>query len=200
MPDHDTFPHDPDDAEMTYARNEALIRRDLAHDKFGGFDLPATLIGALVAIAMTAILGGIAGAVFGMTLFDGSISLDQPELISAAIVGAVVLCVSYFVGGWAAGRIARYNGTRNGVVAAIWTLVLGILGGAAATAFGERYDFMSGISAPSFAASDNVTLGAVSAIVAVALMVLFAAFGGRRGEAYHDRADHVLTDPRPHGA
>ena len=67
--------------------------------------------------------------------------------ISSLVGGVAVLFVAYVIGGWAAGRIARYDGARNGFAAGIWTLVFAaILAGLGAWIgseygglWGERY-------------------------------------------------------------
>lgn len=184
-----------------YARNDAAVRMESTRDRFGGVDVPATIIGALVAVALVAILGAVGGALLGTTVFGESAQLVRADMIPLAIVGAVVLAVAYFFGGWAAGRVARYNGTRNGVVAALLTMLLAVVGGAAGTMLGDRYERLAGIAGPNWLSSDQAVIGgAVSAVAAVVLMILFAALGGRRGEAYHRRADAYLTEPRYRGA
>ncbi|MBW3671980.1 MAG: hypothetical protein KY432_09970, partial [Acidobacteria bacterium] len=56
----------------------------------GGVDVPASLVGALVAIAATLVLGGVAGAILGTRVFRDP-SLRTDEVLVAAIVGAIVL-------------------------------------------------------------------------------------------------------------
>jgi hypothetical protein len=203
MPDHTD--HDQDRrlayrSEEVYDRHDADVRREVVHERFGGVDVPATLVGALVAMALTTILGAVGGAILGTTLFGGDTTIQSTDVLPAAVVGGLVLALAYFVGGWAAGRVARYNGTRNGVMAAVWTILFVLALAAAATYFGDRYDVLAQIGIPNWLTSDDVmTGGIVGGIAAVVLMVLFAAFGGRRGEAYHDRADSVLIEPRAHG-
>jgi hypothetical protein len=198
--------HDHDDrrtherAEEIYTGNDARVRREVTMDRFGGLDLPATMVGALVAFAATAILGATAGALLGTTIFGDTGSIQAQDVVPAAIVGGLVLALAYYTGGWAAGRIARYNGARNGVFAALWTIVLVVAAGAAAVSFGDRYDVMSGIGMPNWLSGDEATMGGIAGgVIAIVLMVLFAAIGGRRGEAYHRRADVHLTEPHAHG-
>lgn len=191
-------------SERVYAEHDADVRMETTRDRFGGIDVPATLVGALVALAVTAILGAVAGAVLGITIFGDTTdttAIQSSDVLPAAIVGGLVLALAYFIGGWAAGRVARYNGARNGIVAALWTLLFAVAAGFGASYFGDRYDVMSSIGVPNWMTSDTaMTGGIIGGIAAVVLMVLFAALGGRRGEVYHHRADVALTEPHFHGA
>src|SRR5688500_5292633 len=91
-----------DRTDEVYDRNDAVVRHEVVHDTFGGVDVPATIAGALVALALTGLLGAVGGAIFGTTVF-GTGDVAPSTLASAAVVAGIVLCISYFVGGWTAG-------------------------------------------------------------------------------------------------
>lgn len=177
-----------------------------ARDRFGGLDVPATLFGMLVALAMLLLLSGIASAAIGTIAYQTGIQGNQQELsIGALIAAGVVVFVAFVIGGWASARMARYSGALNGLMVAIWFLVLMlILAGLGAIA-GDEYNLFGDLqvaqaSLPNWFSEDTVTTGAIiSAIVFVILMFVGSFLGGLWGERYHRRADAVVASIREGG-
>ena len=176
------------------ARPDVGVRA--AHDRFGGIDVPASLVGMLTALALLVLLGGLVGAAFGAIGYQTGLDRDDVEDISLAslIGGLVVLFLSYLVGGWTAGRIARYDGPRNGLMTAIWTLLLAAVLSALAAWLGDEYDVLRNRELPQWFSTDALTTAAiVSGVVAVATMIVAAVLGGAWGERYHRRADATIA-------
>jgi hypothetical protein len=170
-----------------------------ARERFGGIDLPASLVGMLTGLAMVVLLGGLVGAAVGAIGYQTGLRGDNVDDISTAslIGGLVVLFVSYVIGGWAAGRIARYDGARNGVMAAIWAIVLAGALSALAAWLGDTYDVFSNVDLPQWFNRDAVTTTAiVSGVAAIAAMLVGGGLGGLWGTRYHRRADQTLLDAR----
>jgi hypothetical protein len=81
-------------------------------DRFGGLDVPATIAGALTALATAVIVGGILGAaVSGFGYQQGvEVAGIEQELSLAGLLAAIaVLFGAFLVGGWVAGRMARFE-------------------------------------------------------------------------------------------
>ncbi len=96
-----------------------------ARANFGGIDIPATLVGMLTALALLVLLGGLIAAALGAVGYQLGLDETVEEVSIAGFVGGLVtLFVAFLIGGWAAARIARYDGVRNGLMTAIWALVL----------------------------------------------------------------------------
>jgi hypothetical protein len=168
-------------------------------ERFGGIDLPASLVGMLTGLAMVVLLGGLVGAAVGAIGYQTGLRGDNVDDISTAslVGGLVVLFVSYVIGGWAAGRIARYDGARNGVMAAIWTIVLAAALSALAAWLGDKYDVFSDVDLPQWFNRDAFTTTAiVSGVAAIAAMLVGGGLGGLWGARYHRRADQTLLDAR----
>jgi len=198
---------------------ERVVRRDPyrdpydgireAKDRFGGLDVPASLTGMLVAFAMLLILAGLASAAFGAIAFQTGTAGNQTELsVGALITAGVVLFVSFLVGGWAAGRMARYSGAVNGLMVAVWFLILlAVLAGLGAIA-GDAYNLFDNLQVakanlPNWFSADTVTTGAiVSAIAFAVVMFLGSILGGLWGQHFHSKADEIIVsrtaddDPR----
>jgi hypothetical protein len=168
-----------------------------ARDRFGGIDLPAGLVGMLTAIAVLVLLGGIVGAAIGAIGYQTGLSGNNVEDISLAslIGGLVVLAIAYLVGGWTAGRIARYDGARNGLMTAVWTIVLAGALSALAAWFGSEYDVFANVQLPQWFDRDALTTTALaSGLAAVATMLVAALLGGLWGTRYHRLADQTILD------
>lgn len=181
------------------ARRDPGIRA--AREQFGGITLPAGLIGMLTALALLVLIGGLIGAAIGAIGYQTGVEGNERELTTAGLVGgAVALFVSYLLGGWAAGRIARYDGAKNGLMTGVWTLVLaGVLSGLAAWLGGE-YNVLERVDLPNWFSRDALTTGAiVSGAVTVVAMFLGGLLGGLWGERFHRRADAEIASVRPGG-
>jgi hypothetical protein len=195
-------------AEREAQEVDAIERRETARpthpiaaarDRFGGIDLPASLVGMLTAVAMLILLGGIVGAAIGAIGYQTGLSGDNVEDISLAslIGGLVVLAIAYLIGGWTAGRIARYDGARNGLMTAVWTIVLAGALSALAAWFGSEYDVFANVELPQWFDRDALTTAALaSGIAAVAIMLVGGLLGGLWGTRYHRLADETILDAR----
>jgi hypothetical protein len=171
-----------------------------AREHFGGIDIPASIIGMLTALSTTLILAGLIGAAVGAVGYQTGLEENAQDLSTWSLIGGVaVLFVAYVIGGWAAGRIARYDGARNGFAAGIWTLILGAILAGLGAWIGSEYDVFRNVELPQWFEEDAFTTAAIiSGVAAIAAMFAGGIIGGLWGERYHRRADRtiVATDPR----
>jgi MFS family permease len=146
---------------------------------------------------MIVLLAGLVGAAIGVVGYQRGLEdvADEEELSVASLIGGLlVLALSYLVGGWAAARIARYDGVRNGIMTVVWTVLLAAILSALAAWAGDEYDVFRNVDLPQFFSEEALTIGAiVSALIAIAAMVVGAALGGALGERYHRRADATIA-------
>ena len=167
-----------------------------AQQRFGGIDIPASLVGMLTALSTTLILAGLIGAALGAVDYQSGLEGDARDITTWSMIGGVaVLFVAYVIGGWAAGRMARYDGARNGFATGIWTLILGgILAGLGAW-IGSDYDVFRNVDLPQWFSTDAFTTRAIiSGIAAIAAMFAGGILGGLWGEYYHRRADRTIVN------
>src|SRR5918994_5177839 len=105
-------------------RETRVYDEERARERFGGVNLGAAFFGWLVAMGMTALLTGILAV--AATAIGYSENITQSEAQRAAgtvtlviaIVLVAVLLIAYYSGGYVAGRMSRFDGSRQGV--AVW--------------------------------------------------------------------------------
>jgi hypothetical protein len=170
-----------------------------AHERFGGVDIPASIIGMLTALSTTLILAGLVGAAFGAVGYQTGLEENAEDLSTWSLIGGVaVLFVAYVIGGWAAGRMARYDGVRNGFATGIWTLVFAAILAGLGAWIDSEYDVFRNVELPQWFESDALTTAAIiSGIAAIAAMFAGGIIGGLWGERYHRRADRTIVSGPP---
>jgi hypothetical protein len=188
-----------------HERTDRVDTDTTARDRFGGFDFPATLAGLFSAIGLMVILGGIFAAAGnfgymqtegeGETVVDGGIeNVTQEVAVGGLIAGFVTLLVAFLVGGWVAGRVARYDGGRNGFFSALWFVLLAAIFGGLGSWAANEWDVFAEVELPGWFNFDDYTIAAaVSAVVGIALVLLAGWLGGRLGERYHRKADAEMV-------
>lgn len=169
-----------------------------ARERFGGIDIPASLVGMLTALSTVIILAGLVGAAFGVVGYQTGLEENADDLSIGSLIGGVaILFVAYLIGGWAAGRIARYDGARNGFATGIWTLVFGAILAALGAWAGAEYDVFQNVDLPQWFDRDALTTAAIiSGVAAIAAMFIGGIVGGTLGELYHRRADRTIANTR----
>jgi MFS family permease len=92
-----------------------------------------------------------------------------------------------------AGRLARFDGARNGLAAWIVGLVVTVLAGVAAAVVGASTDLATRVQLPAVPVDMSALTisGAVLLAVTVIVTALAAALGGRLGERFHRRVDRA---------
>jgi uncharacterized membrane protein YeaQ/YmgE (transglycosylase-associated protein family) len=174
------------------AREQRLISR------YGGFDWVATFLGFAVAIFFALIFLGIVGAVVGTVGFQlhaqvpkvGSALTGTTEKLGVgALIGSLVAAfLAYLLGGYAAGRLARFQGVLNGIGVVLWTVAIGIILGIIGAILGNKFDVAKQLHLH----IDTTTLtagGLISLVITVIVLLVAASLGGMLGERYHRGID-----------
>jgi hypothetical protein len=194
-------------AERHTARR-ALAAEDLhelrarQRDRFGGFSWGSDFFGWLCAVGLASILTTLlvaAGTSIGLSEVSDAATGDEVREIglTGGILLLAVLAVAWFCGGYVAGRMARFDGTRQGV--GVWLLtILAALAVALLAAIGGReYDLFEQLNLPRIPVNgQSLTTGGAIALGAALVTTLIAAvMGGKVGERFHRKVDRTaLTD------
>jgi hypothetical protein len=105
----------------------------------------------------------------------------------------VILFLAYLAGGYVAGRMARFDGARQGV--AVWVIgllvviALAVLG----LVLGSQHNVLQSLNLPRIPIGEGTaTTAGIIALVAVLVVRLVAAvLGGKTGERYHRKIDRA---------
>jgi MFS family permease len=170
---------------------------DEAYEKFGGANVGAAFFGWLVAVAVAVLLTGIVGAVAAAVGDANNITQSDAERqagtvgLASAIVLVAVLLVGYYAGGYVAGRMSRFDGSRQGALVWLIGLLATVIAVAVGWAFGSAYNVFDRVDLPRIPIPhDQVTTGGiVTAVVVVVGTLLVAMAGGSIGRHYHARVD-----------
>lgn len=194
MDDHD---HAHDHAHAHEHRAE--FGDDIARDRFGGLNWGAAFFGWLVAVAMAILLTSIIGAVLAAVNANTQITQSQAEKeagtigVASAVVLLLVLMAGYYLGGYVAGRMSRFDGGRQGM--GVWAIgiIVTIIAVALGALFGSQYNILDRVDLPSVPVTDSqLGYGALITAVAVVVLTLLAAvLGGKAGRHYHDKVDQA---------
>jgi hypothetical protein len=180
------------DAESLYLRE---------HNAYGGVRLGSAFFGWLTAaglvVLITSAVVGVAAA-FGMATaaevrgwMDNITQSSGAAAITAGITLAVIVLLAYFGGGYVAGRMARFDGVRQGLAVWLWGIVMSVLAGLIGLAAGGL-GVLTG-PAPVPVVERPVQELTFPGLIALAIVLLAslagALLGGATGMRYHRAVD-----------
>ncbi|WP_413249187.1 hypothetical protein [Sinomonas flava] len=187
-----------DDRE--YREDEALTPAEQRR-RFGGMKAGSAFFGWLTATGMSVLLTAVltaAGAGVGVGTQTDPAKLANQAGQTVGIVGAVVvaliLFVSYYCGGYVAGRMARFDGARQGLAVWLWAVVIAILFAILVVVAGSQFNVLSTLNSfPRIPVDEGtLTTGGIIVLVVTALITLAGAvLGGAAGMRYHRRIDRA---------
>jgi hypothetical protein len=187
-------PYTDDYPEEAVERREAHLR-----EVYGGVDWLASFIGCVLTVVCGAILLPLAGLVLNPLGF--TLDLEERQFDTVVITGLLIIALAFFlsflIGGYVAGRLARFDGGRNGAATILWAILLSVillffgsfLPGAL---FEDLQDFMESSLIPAIGSLTELGLVGAAIIVGALLVGLLGGFlGGRLGNRYHTRIDYT---------
>ena len=117
---------------------------------------------------------------------------------TVGIVGGIVLLVitlaAYFCGGYVAGRMARFDGVKQGLGVWLWAVIGAIVVAILSAVAGAQFNILSNLNGfPRIPINEGtLTAGGIITAIAVAVAALVGALlGGRAGMRYHRRVDQA---------
>jgi len=172
--------------------------------RYGGISWGAAFFGWLSANGMAVILIALlsaGGLAFGLSSAVDSADAAADSATSGIGLGAgiallVVLFLAYLAGGYVAGRMARFDGVKQGVAVWVIGLVVVVLLALAGLVFGSQYNVLAQLDLPRIPIDEGTaTTAGIIALVAVLLATLLGAvLGGVLGARYHRKVDRVGFD------
>lgn len=173
-------------------------RLDSESRRFGGVKIGSGFFGWLTATGMTvlltALMAGVAAAMGGQL---GRLQVQEVSgglNILGTIILAVILFASYYCGGYVAGRMARFNGIRQGLAVWLWAMVIALVLGLLSLLAANQADVLNDFGGFLGIRLEEVSLmgpGLVVLLVSVIVPLLGSLLGGLAGMRFHRKVDHL---------
>ena len=180
----------------------ALSRREVVareKERFGGMKFGACFFGWLAATGMVVLLTALvaaAGAGLGLATDLDAADPDANQAETIGLVGAIVLLaiilLGYFAGGYVAGRMARFNGARQGVGVWLWAVIVAIVVAVLGLVAGTQFNLLANLNTfPRIPVNEGTltTAGVLTAIAVAIVALIGAILGGLAGMRFHRRVD-----------
>jgi hypothetical protein len=170
-----------------------------ARERFGGIRWGSAFFGLLSAIGLASILFGIvvaAGVAIGVSEIKNPVNGTSDKIhLGGAIAVLVGLAISWYCGGYVAGRMARFDGVRQGFAVWCWTILVGAAVAILAAIGGNEYNVYHQLNLPNIAVGDAslTTGGLITLLCAIVVTLVFALLGGKAGDIFHRRVDRLAA-------
>lgn len=198
-----------DDARQHSDPNLASRETAIAREKeaFGGVKVGSAFFGWLAATGMAVLLTALvaaAGTAVGLATNPdvnaaiGQAASNETVGLVGIITLLVILFVSYYSGGYVAGRMARFNGAKQGMMVWIWALIAAIIIAVLGMIAGERFNILAQLNSfPRIPVNEGqlTTTSIIAAVVVAAVALVGAVVGGMAGMRFHRKVDRAGFTP-----
>lgn len=201
--DHFVIPAPAGDAAGSEPILTAATALSMQKSRYSRMHLLPGLLGWLITISLMD--GGQWAIQSWLTLTGQSESIEYSSVVSRLFSGAsnavpvavalsVLIFFAYLVGGYAAGRMARFAGAKQGIAVWLWQIMALILGSLAT--FLTPQLFQNGVASLSLQKliAGDFANGLLAVLLVLALSFLGAILGGLLGRLYHRRVDKYPSD------
>lgn len=181
----------------------AATALSMQKSRYSRMHLLPGLLGWLITISLMD--GGLWAIQSWLTLTGQSESIEYASVVSrlfsgtsnavpVAVALSVLIFFAYLVGGYAAGRMARFAGAKQGIAVWLWQIMALILGSLAT--FLAPQLFQNGVASLSLQKliAGDFANGLLAVLLVLALSFLGAILGGLCGRLYHRRVDKYPND------
>ena len=166
----------------------------------GRVSFVSVLAGMLVGFGAFGVIAAVTGTVLN------AVGVDTTELtgndwrnlgIGGAVVTGLVLLLSWFFGGYVAGRMSRRAGSLNGLMVFVLGILVAAGIGAAVGTQADASQIQSNLRSFGVPTSGEewTELGTIAGLACVAAMFLGAWLGGVAGERWHGKLATRAADP-----
>lgn len=199
-----TDPHSPRESRPGRRHDEREDMVATQRERFGGIKFGSAFFGWLTATGLAVLLTALVSAIgVGVGMANDvdaeALTTEEPGTVGliGAIVLAVILFVAYFAGGYVAGRMARFNGARQGFAVWLWAIIIAVLLAIVAVVAGNQFNGRGELDAfprVPIGEGDLTTGGIVALVVALLVTLAGAILGGMAGMRFHRRVDQAAID------
>ena len=148
---------------------------------------------AVLLVALLSAAGVAFGLAQGVDTADEAAEQAESLGIGGGIAILVVLFLAYLAGGYVAGRMARFDGARQGVAVWLIGLLVVLVLAAAGAILGAQYNVLHQLNLPRIPVDEGTatTAGIVTLVAILLVTLLGALIGGKIGERYHRKVDRA---------
>ncbi|WP_227497371.1 hypothetical protein [Planctomonas psychrotolerans] len=171
-------------------------------EQFGGIKFGSAFFGWLAAtgtaVILTALVAG-AGAAIGLGAVedaDAAADVAAANAETVSLIGAialiVILFVAYYCGGYVAGRMARFDGAKQGFAVWLWAIVIAIIFAIVGAIAGSNLNVLANLNSfPRIPINegDLTTASIITAVIVAAAALIGAVLGGLAGMRFHRKVD-----------
>jgi MFS family permease len=199
--DHDATARTTEGATVTRGAGRDAVAAQ--HARFGGIKWGAAFFGWLTANGLAVILVAIlsaAGVALGLAnnvdTADEAAQKAQTLGIGGGIAVLVVLFLAYLAGGYVAGRMARFDGARQGLAVWVIGLIVVLVLAAAGAILGSQYNVLQQLNLPRIPIDEGTatTAGIITLVAILLVTLLGAVLGGKLGDRFHRKVDRAGFD------
>ncbi|MDR6416857.1 hypothetical protein [Pseudarthrobacter sulfonivorans] len=196
---------DPSLTDPRLTDRQTAVARE--KEQFGGVKVGSAFFGWLAATGMAVLLTAFvaaAGTAVGLAS-DTDVNEAVNQVTNNGTVGVVgivvllvILFVSYYSGGYVAGRMARFNGARQGMMVWAWALIAAVVVALLGLIAGQQFNVLANLNSfPRIPLNEGeLTTTSIIAAVVVALVALVGAvLGGLAGMRFHRKVDRAGFTP-----
>lgn len=201
--DHFVIPTPAGDAAGSEPILTAATALSMQKSRYSRMHLLPGLLGWLITLSLMD--GGQWAIQSWLTLTGQSESIEYASVVSrlfsgtsnavpVAVALSVLIFFAYLVGGYAAGRMARFAGAKQGIAVWLWQIMVLIIGSLAT--FLAPQLFQNGVAHLSLQKlmGGDFANGLLAVLLVLALSFLGAILGGLLGRLYHRRVDKYPSD------
>ncbi len=172
-------------------------------DAYGGIKFGSAFFGWLAATGMTVLLTALVAAVaaaFGAATGTGTSQVVQdPQAagIWGIVILLVILFIAYFCGGYVAGRMARFDGVKQGLAVWLWAIIVAIIATIIGAIVGTQFGALSNFNGVPQIQMDQgmMTTAGILTLVGLVLVTLGGALiGGMAGMRFHRKVARAGFD------
>lgn len=191
-----------DDVSMDRSNMDrsSVVARE--REAFGGVKVGSAFFGWLTSTGMVVLLTALVAAVgAGVGIVSSADEVVDATGASAEEIGwagvitvLAVVFLSYYAGGYVSGRMARFNGAKQGLAVFGWAVVAAVVVAVLSAVAGAKYDVLDELNSFPRIPGDfgDLTIQAATALGGVVVVALLGAvLGGLAGMRFHRRVDRA---------
>lgn len=176
-------------------------------EQFGGIKVGSAFFGWLAATGMAVLLTALvaaAGTAVGLTN-NADVSDAVNQIATNGTVGLVgiivllaILFISYYSGGYVAGRMARFNGAKQGFMVWVWALIAAVVVALLGLIAGQQFNILANLNSfPRIPINEGelTTVSIIAAVVVALVALVGAVLGGLAGMHFHRKVDKAGFTP-----